>query len=137
MQTANRRLKMTRFNSFRRAAAVAATLATVGLAGMGLNSTAAFAQNADAQFVLVNASRQTIDAIQVSPVTNSVWGPDALGRNTVLPSGYSIVLTPFADACRFDIKVTFHDGASDVYRNVDLCDVGSITVRNNHYYVVS
>ena len=83
-------------------------------------STAAFAARQD--FTVTNHTGHTIVTLNVSPHTDTRWGPDILGRDT-LANGEQAEVTfdRNEDQCSWDIKVTYDDGTANDLRAVDLC----------------
>ena len=89
-------------------------------------SQAAFNRNV----LIVNQSGQTIYRFYGSNVGTSSWEEDILG-NSVLESGRSVNIN-FDDGsgyCNFDFKIVFVNGAERVQSNVNVCEVGTFTVR--------
>lgn len=90
--------------------------------------------NQQARFELRNISGQNIDIVQVSPVSDDNWGPDLLG-NDVLPNGYTTVVDPGRSGCMFDVRVIYHSGDKEWFRNVNLCRTQRISFANSQDYV--
>lgn len=100
------------------------------LAGAALTTAVGGTAKAGVQdFDLVNRSGRTIEQIYVSRVSTNSWENDVLGR-FVLLSGYSKHVTFSSDypGCRFDVKVVFSDGSSLTDWDVNLCQVGRLSV---------
>jgi hypothetical protein len=89
--------------------------------------------NDAARFDLRNVSGQNIDIIQVSPVSSNSWGEDLLG-DRVLRSGDTVVVTPGAPGCMFDVRVTYHSHAQEWFRNINLCRTTRISFANTQSY---
>ena len=83
-------------------------------------ATAAFAARQD--FTITNHTGHTIMTLNVSPHSDTRWGPDILGRDT-LANGERAQITfdRDEDQCHWDIKVTYDDGTANDLRAVDLC----------------
>ena len=90
-------------------------------------ATAAFAARQD--FTITNHTGHTIMTLNVSPHSDTRWGPDILGRDT-LANGESAQITfPHGETqCNFDIKATYDDGDTTDMRNVNLCTVATVTL---------
>ena len=88
--------------------------------------------NDAAKFELKNISGQAIDEIHLAPAGQSLGG-DLLG-DKYLPSGRSVDVTPGASGCRFDVKVKFHNGDTEGFRNIDLCRTTRISFANTKDY---
>jgi hypothetical protein len=103
------------------------------LAALALSATAgeAFAQ-AQQNFRLVNRTGYQINEVYVSPSANDRWGRDILGDG-VMPSGTSRNITfPRATrACTFDLRVVYADGERGETREINLCEVSTVTVTWN------
>ena len=80
-------------------------------------------------FTVLNRTGFTVVTLNVSPSTETNWGPDILGRD-VLANGESAAITfdRSESQCNFDIKATYEDGDTTDMRNVDLCTVGTVTL---------
>jgi hypothetical protein len=91
----------------------------------------AFAQ-AQQNFRLVNRTGYQINEVYVSPSANDRWGRDILGDG-VMPSGTSRNITfPRATrACMFDLRVVYADGERGETREINLCEVSTVTVTWN------
>ncbi len=92
--------------------------------------------NEPAKFDLRNTSGQNIDIIQVSPVSSDDWGPDLLG-DRVLRSGGTVTVDPGSTGCMFDVRVTYHSGGKESFRNVDLCHTTRISFANTQNYTMN
>ena len=106
------------------AAALVGTLAVAGAAQA----------NDQARFELRNASGQRIDMIHVSPVSSNSWGRDLLGDRVLRPGG-AVVVIPGPAGCQFDVRVTYHSGGTEAFRNIDLCRTARISFANTRDYV--
>jgi hypothetical protein len=97
------------------------------LAVLGVTlATGAFANEAD--FTLKNKTGYQIDEVYVSPHSSKNWGRDKLGDRALADSGSVAIRFPRgAQACRFDIKVKYHDdGSTEAWGDVDLCGYNAI-----------
>jgi hypothetical protein len=65
----------------------------------------------------------TIVEIYISHVGAQSWDVDLLGADFLAPA--RSVLTSIDDAmgCRFDFKIVFDDGITQIRRNVNVCGV--------------
>ena len=90
--------------------------------------------NDTARFVLGNTSGQPIDIIQVSPTSSDNWGRDLLG-DRVLRAGGAVEVTPGPAGCQFDVRVVFHNGDKEWFRNINLCQTQRINFANTRNYV--
>ena len=72
---------------------------------------------------LTNHTRTTIVVIYISHVGAQLWDIDLLGTDFLAPA--SSVWTSIDDAagCRFDFKIVFDDGITQIRRNVNVCGV--------------
>ena len=70
---------------------------------------------------LTNNTRMTIVEIYISHVDAELWDIDLL--DTDFLASASFVWTSIDDTagCRFDIKIVFDDGATQIRRNVNVC----------------
>ncbi len=106
--------------------------AAVGLTLSGCvettTTTVTSAQNRNV--LIVNQTGRTIFRFFGSNVGTSSWEEDILG-NDVLPSGSSVNIN-FNDGsgyCNFDFKIVFSDGSSLIENNINVCQVGTYTIR--------
>jgi hypothetical protein len=67
----------------------------------------------------VNDHLAVVQEIYVSASTDSDWGPDRLGANT-LPMGEEAA-TEVEGACEVDIRIVFPNGGAEERREVDIC----------------
>ena len=101
-----------------------AFLMTLAVAGT------AFAGSQD--FNLVNGTGKTITYIYLSPSDENSWiFQDELGPNDVLNPGESIFLDfdPKDNVRYWDIKVVYSNGNEDVWEDLDLYRIFTITIR--------
>lgn len=78
---------------------------------------------ANPSFNFVNAAGRPIRELYVSLTTDSNWGPDRLGPNT-LAAGSRIPLSlPANVTCTVDMRVVYMDGSAQERRSVDTCNV--------------
>ncbi len=106
-------------NRFKLAATVGCLL--LGLAGVALAG--------DQDFKMVNKTGYQIDSVFVSPASASAWGSDIMGRDS-LDDGEAVNITfpHTTSACKFDIKVKYHDGDTAEWGGVDLCQYETISL---------
>ena len=95
-----------------------------------LLSGAAYAGEQD--FDLINDTGFAIEHVFVSPVRKDTWGRDVLGR-AILQNGEFAGIT-FPDrrrACRWDMKVVYHDGRGATWHDLNLCQISKVTLHWN------
>lgn len=109
-----------------RLATIAAALAATAIAATGL-ATAAIAGQQD--FTITNHTGQAIMTLNVSPSDEQSWGPDILGVD-VLAAGEEaqISFDNDEDRCEWDIRVTYEDGDTGAWGNVNLCETTNVTL---------
>jgi len=94
------------------------------LAGFGY----AHATN-DADFTLKNSTGYQIDEVYVSPHSESSWGRDIMGRDSLGDAESVRIAFPHGNgACNFDIKVKYHDNDTAEWDDVNLCNYETITL---------
>lgn len=78
-------------------------------------------------FSVVNATGHVVMNLNVSPTSESHWGPDILGSQ-VLQSGQTgqVVFDRAESQCNYDLRVTYDDGDTSEMRNVDLCQTATV-----------
>jgi len=77
---------------------------------------------------LTNNTRMTIVEIYISHVGAQLWDIDFLGDDFLPPA--SSVWTSIGDAagCRFDFKIVFDDGTTQIRRNVNVCGLEKFAI---------
>lgn len=80
-------------------------------------------------FTIVNHTGHVVMTLNVSPTSEDEWGPDILGVD-VLANGESSEITfdPGTDQCHWDVRVTYDDGDTGDWRNINLCETTTITL---------
>jgi hypothetical protein len=94
-----------------------------------LLATIGIARASDADFVLNNKTGYQIDEVYVSKHSSDEWGRDRMGDDT-LSDGESlkVVFPHGGSACKFDIKVKYHDNDTAEWSDVDLCQYNAISL---------
>ncbi len=89
----------------------------------------------DWDFVLINAAGKPIKTIEVAVAGSGSWAPNKVDPETrregpIKPGARTTVHFDKATGqCRYDIKATFEDGASQVWTAANICDNSYITIR--------
>jgi hypothetical protein len=80
-------------------------------------------------FSVVNATGHIVMTLNVSPTSESEWGPDILGAEVLRPGETGQVVFDRAEAqCNYDLRVTYNDGDTSEMRNVNLCTTSSVNL---------
>jgi hypothetical protein len=89
---------------------------------------AAGAANLD--FIIVNRTGRTIEALSISPAGEESWSDDILVQREV-PEGERAAASYTRDVelCRWDIRVTFEGGDRRSWPAVNLCDTIRVELR--------
>lgn len=84
----------------------------------------------DADFKLQNKTGYQIDSVYVAAHSSDSWGNDIMGRDALADGEAANIVFPHGNgACRFDIKVKYHDdGSTAAWIDVDLCKFETITL---------
>jgi hypothetical protein len=92
-------------------------------------SSVAAAWFAPQDFTIHNETGHVVVTLNVSPSSETRWGPDILGVD-VLGSGESAEITfdRNEDVCLWDIRVTYSDGDTGDWRQINLCETTDITL---------
>jgi hypothetical protein len=95
----------------------------------GETAAPAAADGAAQDFTIVNKTGHIVASLNVSPTSKDEWGPDILGSD-VLRDGESgkITFDRAADECKWDLKATYDDGDTTEMKDVDLCEVATVTL---------
>jgi hypothetical protein len=87
----------------------------------------AFAGQQD--FTIINSTGQAIMTLNVSPSDETNWGPDILGVDILAAGEQSeISFDRDEERCNWDIRVTYEDGDTGDWRQVNLCETTTITL---------
>lgn len=80
-------------------------------------------------FSILNTTGHTVMTVNVSPSTETQWGPDILGSQ-VLANGQTLEVSfdRSTTECNYDIRATYDDGDTSDMRGVNLCQVGTVTL---------
>ncbi|HYD13303.1 MAG TPA: hypothetical protein VEC11_10695 [Allosphingosinicella sp.] len=80
-------------------------------------------------FSVVNTTGHVVMTLNVSPTSESEWGPDILGSD-VLQSGQTaqVVFDRAESQCNYDLRVTYQDGDTSEMRNVNLCQTATVNL---------
>lgn len=87
------------------------------------------ASTGNPSFTIVNGTGTTIREIYSSLSTQTDWGSDRLGANTLPPGGRLFIPLPAGGGCNSDIRVIYMNGAASERRNVETCSVQQLTWR--------
>jgi hypothetical protein len=77
--------------------------------------------------ILANRHLATVQEIYVSPSSESDWGPDRLGSQT-LPVGGDAT-AEWDGACEVDVRIVFPNGGAEERRELDACENPRIVLR--------
>lgn len=104
-----------------------AIASAAAFAGVLLSATTALAQEQD--FTVINRTGYVVVTMNVSPSDSTQWGPDILGSE-VLADGESaeVSFDVAEDDCYWDIRVTYDDGDTGDWRQINLCETSTITL---------
>jgi hypothetical protein len=87
----------------------------------------AFAGQQD--FTIINRTGQAIMTLNVSPSDETSWGPDILGVDILAAGEQSeISFDRDEERCNWDIRVTYEDGDTGDWRQVNLCETTTVTL---------
>ncbi|WP_431282783.1 Tat pathway signal protein [Humitalea sp. 24SJ18S-53] len=78
-------------------------------------------QSRNPSFNFVNQSGAVIREVYVSLSSESVWGVDRLGANTLAPGQSVAINLPVGRDCNVDMRVVFMNGAAQERRRVETC----------------
>lgn len=103
------------------------------LAVLMLGTAPAIADNWD--FILINEAGKPIKKVELAPTGTEDWkpsikDPEVVDKGPVKVKGrMTVMLDKPASQCRYNIRATFEDDATQVWANVNICDNSYITVR--------
>ncbi len=99
------------------------------LATTVLLATGGLAYASDADFTLKNKTGYQIDEVYVSAHSRNSWGRDRMGDDSLADGETLDVAFPHGgSACKFDIRVKYHDNDTAEWGNVDLCQYNTISL---------
>ena len=106
----------------------AAALGALVTATVGVSGASAGAQD----FTLHNSTGYDIAHVYVSVVSTNSWEEDIMGRDLLAKEdSVKIHFAPSEDHCHYDLKVTYTDGETAAWGNINLCTVNNITIHYN------
>ena len=80
-------------------------------------------------FSVVNVTGHVVVTLNVSPTSENEWGPDILGSHVLQPGQTAQVVFDRAEQqCNYDLRATYDDRDTSEMRNVNLCQVGTISL---------
>ncbi|WP_342151262.1 hypothetical protein [Methylorubrum sp. SB2] len=80
-------------------------------------------------FTIVNRTGYQIDEVYVGPVSQRHWGEDVMGKDAIGDGeSANITFNGGSKACKWDIKVVYNDGDESEFREVNLCNVSTVTL---------
>ena len=83
----------------------------------------------DPSFQFVNDSGVMVNELYVSLSSDTNWGVDRLGRNTLAPGASFPVRLPAGKVCTVDVRVVYADGRALERRGVETCSVRELNFR--------
>ena len=85
---------------------------------------------ANLDFIIVNRTGRTIEALSISPAGEESWSDDILAQREV-PDGERAAASYTRDVelCRWDVRVTFEEGDRRSWPAVNLCDTIRVELR--------
>jgi hypothetical protein len=101
----------------------------IALLAMTSLATVAQASHLTRDLNLVNSSRTTVASFFASHAGTDEWNVDLLSRRGLQPNHFvQLDLEDPAGDCRYDFKLVFTDGTSEIRRNVDICAMRTYTL---------
>jgi hypothetical protein len=89
----------------------------------------AAAGGGDPSFQFVNDTGGTVFELFVSLSSDSNWGEDRLGANTLAPGEGNWIALPSGKVCTVDIRVVFPDGRAQEQRGIETCTQQAVNFR--------
>lgn len=104
----------------------------IGLMAAMLVAAPALAEPWD--FVLVNETGKAIKLVEVTPTGTTDWKPglEEEGRRepVLKPKARTTVrLDRPSSQCRYDVRATFEDGATETFSSANICDNSYVTIK--------
>lgn len=92
-----------------------------GGAGVAPGGKGAAVQSGNPSFNFVNQTGAVIREVYVSFSSETQWGVDRLGANTLAPGQSTYINLPMGRDCNVDMRVIFMNGAAQERRRVETC----------------
>ena len=96
---------------------------------LSITLTAGRVPAAERQLLVVNAGNKAIFSVRIGNVARNDWSKDLLRFDQVIDVSNGRELRVHYDRsnCKYDVQVTYGDGATAVERNVNLCRTDRVT----------
>ena len=78
------------------------------------------------RFHIANAGQQAIIAVHASPITDTNWGLNLIGRIHIPPGSNIAVSSRERDTCLFDLRIVWADGREEVRRRENFCGTSRV-----------
>jgi hypothetical protein len=96
---------------------------------LAMTATPAFAEEV---LHVTNRTGYTINEIYIAPTTTDNWEEDIMGADALVPNTtVNIDFSKSEDTCHWDLKAVYDDGDNAVWKNINLCEISSITLFYN------
>lgn len=87
------------------------------------------AHAADQDFKVVNKTGYQIDSIYLSTPNDNDWGTDVMGQEALADDeSANITFGKRTTACKWDMKVVYHDDDTAVWKALDLCSISKVSL---------
>ena len=79
-----------------------------------------------------NRTGYTISEIYISPTQTNSWEEDVMTDDTLEPNTtVNIDFSRSEDTCKWDLKAVYDDETVAIWRNINLCEISTITLFYN------
>lgn len=87
------------------------------------------AHAADQDFKVVNKTGYQIDSIFLSTPNDNDWGTDVMGQESLdANESANVTFGKRTKACKWDMKVVYHDEDTAVWKALDLCTISKVSL---------
>jgi len=98
-------------------------------AAMLLFSANAFADDRD--FSVINDTGYVIKGLYVNPPGDNVYNENELSSNLQVGAQFKVKFSGADKGCTWNMKVTWTDDSSSIFRGLNLCEINTVTLKYN------
>jgi len=85
----------------------------------------------DRNFTIINNTGYPIKGIFVNPPGDNVFNENELSAVLAENASFPVKFSGADKGCTWNIKVTWTDNSSSIFRNLDLCTINSVSLKYN------
>ena len=85
----------------------------------------------DRDFTVVNATGYDIKGLFINPPGDNVFNENELSGTLGNGNKFDVKFTAADKGCTWNMKVTWTDNSSSIFRGLDLCKINTVTLKYN------